>query len=286
MAHIVWGAVEGHSESKENGSSSNPSLQSRVPGGGEIIFVPASSSSNTGGSQESSSLGGCNVDAADGASLLARCLHGPDGVWSKGSLLHASGACKACHYVHTKKGCANKDDCDFCHLPHTNSSSSRVNPFKREACKKVVEAAWETCRDTPAVFFRVGLLASSRSPLLADMFKLQREDLTKKVDFDNADMYSEQQDNPCTDETAAAWDVPVADIRSLIVEAGLSPWPAKTARSAAPCKAELRRLLGETPMPQERATQALDSSSSSASQLTAVASTDGKQAKRRTVVSL
>lgn len=60
-----------------------------------------------------------------------------EGTWSKGSELHESGQCKPCHYVNTKTGCSNGEDCDFCHLSHQKKNRPRPCKSKRTKCKKM-----------------------------------------------------------------------------------------------------------------------------------------------------
>lgn len=60
-----------------------------------------------------------------------------EGTWSKGSELHEAGQCKPCHYVNTKAGCSNGDQCDFCHLSHQKKNRPRPCKSKRTKCKKM-----------------------------------------------------------------------------------------------------------------------------------------------------
>jgi len=62
-----------------------------------------------------------------------------EGMWSKGAILHDSGTCKPCLFVHNPVGCQNGVECEFCHLRHSRSSRPRPSKGKRDRIKRLTQ---------------------------------------------------------------------------------------------------------------------------------------------------
>lgn len=67
------------------------------------------------------------------------------GLWSKGCVQHVARACKPCHYVHCKEGCASGSDCRFCHFPHTDNYRQGLSVGKRRYCKHFADLLMNAC---------------------------------------------------------------------------------------------------------------------------------------------
>eukprot|EP00747_Dinoflagellata_sp_TGD_P200799 gnl/TRDRNA2_/TRDRNA2_74228_c0_seq1.p1 gnl/TRDRNA2_/TRDRNA2_74228_c0~~gnl/TRDRNA2_/TRDRNA2_74228_c0_seq1.p1 ORF type:complete len:236 (+),score=44.33 gnl/TRDRNA2_/TRDRNA2_74228_c0_seq1:51-758(+) len=59
--------------------------------------------------------------------------------WSKGSVLHGTGGCKPCLWLHTIRGCKFSSECEFCHLD-SHKSAPRASKRKRDSVKR---RAWK-----------------------------------------------------------------------------------------------------------------------------------------------
>jgi len=62
---------------------------------------------------------------------------------SIGSVLHAAGGCRSCHYFFSKQGCSNGRKCNFCHYRHQRKKSQRPPKPVREECKRLAAIAIE-----------------------------------------------------------------------------------------------------------------------------------------------
>jgi len=91
--------------------------------------------------------------------------------WSKGSKLHESGKCKPCHYVHTKLGCLNGEECNFCHISHTKKSRPRPCKTKRMQCKRIVSMLEAASAKDPEQFAEATRVLSSQSTYLRTVLK-------------------------------------------------------------------------------------------------------------------
>lgn len=92
-------------------------------------------------------------------------------LWSVGSALHGERKCRPCHYVHTKLGCLNGNNCEFCHLPHTKKSRTRPCRTKRLQCQKFVSMLEEVKCNNPDKFLDAMQLVSARSSYLQGVLK-------------------------------------------------------------------------------------------------------------------
>lgn len=91
--------------------------------------------------------------------------------WSKGSRMHEAGKCKPCHYVHTKLGCLNGEECNFCHIPHTKKTRPRPCKTKRMQCKRIVSMLEAATAKDPEQFAEATKLLSSQSLYLRSVVK-------------------------------------------------------------------------------------------------------------------
>jgi len=57
---------------------------------------------------------------------------------SVGAIPHETGTCKPCLFVHTRIGCQNGVECDFCHLSHRRKSKPRPCKGKRDRYRKLI----------------------------------------------------------------------------------------------------------------------------------------------------
>ncbi|CAL1171855.1 unnamed protein product [Cladocopium goreaui] len=63
---------------------------------------------------------------------------------SKGSVGHDKGNCRPCHYFHSRTGCANGDQCNFCHLKHPKRSRVRIPKQYRQQCRALAQLVYDT----------------------------------------------------------------------------------------------------------------------------------------------
>eukprot|EP00435_Cladocopium_sp_Y103_P052020 s632_g16.t1 len=63
---------------------------------------------------------------------------------SKGSIGHDKGNCRPCHYFHSRTGCANGDQCNFCHLKHPKRSRVRIPKQYRQQCRALAQLVYDT----------------------------------------------------------------------------------------------------------------------------------------------
>jgi len=105
----------------------------------------------------------------------ARALLIRDGWWSIGSERHTEGTCKPCHYVHGSQGCSMGKECNFCHLPHVQSSNkSRNRPCKskREQVKKILNLVSSMAEDdNDEEVMRVVQTMACQSSYMQNMFQ-------------------------------------------------------------------------------------------------------------------
>jgi len=92
----------------------------------------------------------------------------PEALWSKGSVLHIQGKCKACHYIHSTRGCSNGEECKFCHIPHSSSNRSKVSASKRTRSKQIADMLALRLQEEPDTFNRLCELVGQRSDFLMD----------------------------------------------------------------------------------------------------------------------
>jgi len=74
--------------------------------------------------------------------VAARLFFERHAMWSPGSEAHVNSSCKPCRYFHTRRGCADGNSCNYCHMPHahnTNSRHNRASKAKRLHCRRIVE---------------------------------------------------------------------------------------------------------------------------------------------------
>lgn len=57
---------------------------------------------------------------------------------SIGSIVHASGTCKPCAFVHTCM-CTSGIQCEFCHFPHKRGKHPRPSKKKRERYQNIIK---------------------------------------------------------------------------------------------------------------------------------------------------
>lgn len=62
---------------------------------------------------------------------------------SKGSAGHDKGNCRPCHYFHSRTGCANGDQCSFCHLKHPKRSRVRIPKQYRQQCRALAQLVYD-----------------------------------------------------------------------------------------------------------------------------------------------
>mmetsp|Transcript_76077 Transcript_76077/g.219702 ORF Transcript_76077/g.219702 Transcript_76077/m.219702 type:complete len:257 (-) Transcript_76077:159-929(-) len=194
--HIVWGKVDDSDSFHDSFHGSDDNVRggaSRLAG---IIFKPDSSEEGSSsfrgpsgpavaGVEEKLALAGVKsdmhiidedefddepTDAAQAAmeanpEMIEKIL-AQIGFWSKGSSRHAQGRCKPCHYVYGRVGCANGQDCGFCHFPHTDKSRKRIGMSKRQYCKTVANALRDYCKENPDMLAEVLRQASLKSSYL------------------------------------------------------------------------------------------------------------------------
>lgn len=65
---------------------------------------------------------------------------------SIGSVGHAEGLCRPCHYAPTKRGCSLGKDCDFCHFVHPKRCKKRAPHSERGEALVLVQAVYDAER--------------------------------------------------------------------------------------------------------------------------------------------
>eukprot|EP00927_Polykrikos_kofoidii_P073053 TRINITY_DN69128_c0_g1_i1.p1 TRINITY_DN69128_c0_g1~~TRINITY_DN69128_c0_g1_i1.p1 ORF type:complete len:345 (-),score=40.98 TRINITY_DN69128_c0_g1_i1:57-1016(-) len=168
LAHVVF-----HDESRSSAeihSSTDDSAEARVPGGfcatpsvqvGEPPTVPVTAVVGP----------DVDVDADQPAESKMASVDGEP--WSKGSELHESGKCKPCHYIHTKLGCLNGQECKFCHISHSKKSRPRPCKTKRMQCKRIVSMLETASAKDPEQFADATRMLASQSTYLQSVLKNQ-----------------------------------------------------------------------------------------------------------------
>jgi len=96
-------------------------------------------------------------------------------LWSMGSATHREQRCKPCNYVRAPKGCKNGLQCEFCHLPHTESrhlpfvKAKKLSMSQRLHCKQIAIALEEIYLTSPEVYQDVALYLSTESTYLRNI---------------------------------------------------------------------------------------------------------------------
>jgi len=84
---------------------------------------------------------------ADDDSTCAPALEGGvEQLPSIGSVGHAEGLCRPCHYAPTKRGCSLGKDCDFCHFVHPKRCKKRAPHSERGEALILVQAVYDAER--------------------------------------------------------------------------------------------------------------------------------------------
>jgi len=65
-----------------------------------------------------------------------------DGLPSRGSALHAEGACKRCNFF-AKGRCQNGEECTFCHFPHDKRKATRQEKRERRSSRLLMDGSDE-----------------------------------------------------------------------------------------------------------------------------------------------
>jgi hypothetical protein len=112
-------------KSPETGSAVCSTAATSAPG--SALLLGSSTASNAGGSALIPNSGELSMDAQVRMGTLEM---------SRGSALHAVGACKPCAFVF-QDGCANGTDCEFCHLCDPGERKRR----KKE--RRKLAASWK-----------------------------------------------------------------------------------------------------------------------------------------------
>mmetsp|Transcript_57598 Transcript_57598/g.122478 ORF Transcript_57598/g.122478 Transcript_57598/m.122478 type:complete len:203 (-) Transcript_57598:372-980(-) len=63
-----------------------------------------------------------------------------EGAMSKGSQLHSSGKCTPCKFFRSRRGCMNGQDCELCHFPHQEMTTSAIRKFARQVAVQKAES--------------------------------------------------------------------------------------------------------------------------------------------------
>lgn len=108
---------------------------------------------------------------------------GITGVFSRGSEFHKQGQCRPCHYFSTKLGCANGQDCEFCHLDHPKRSRPRPCKAKRSQCKRIAGMLDSAFAHDPEQFTQAMELLSSQSGYMKTVMKSKMRNQEKRVLF-------------------------------------------------------------------------------------------------------
>eukprot|EP00429_Kryptoperidinium_foliaceum_P067555 CAMPEP_0176070926 /NCGR_PEP_ID=MMETSP0120_2-20121206/35423_1 /TAXON_ID=160619 /ORGANISM="Kryptoperidinium foliaceum, Strain CCMP 1326" /LENGTH=245 /DNA_ID=CAMNT_0017404579 /DNA_START=63 /DNA_END=800 /DNA_ORIENTATION=+ len=202
MAHVVWGNVEDNTSSSASSQLErrhnvdfqkiSTSSSDRTNEGGPLIpqqdgaldrgltrraqkaaMSLAGAYLGDGDDGRGSASGANDVPLSGGtegqtwmAGILESTLRSRDGLWSRGSAQHVTGNCKACHYIHTTRGCANGADCKFCHIPHTGVDRSKVCVSKRDHCNEIANVLAARFESDPDTFRQVAVVVAHRSAFL------------------------------------------------------------------------------------------------------------------------
>jgi len=60
-----------------------------------------------------------------------------------GSAGHTQGMCRPCHYFYSRSGCANGENCHFCHLRHTKKPRLRLSKLERQQCRALAQMVFD-----------------------------------------------------------------------------------------------------------------------------------------------
>jgi len=175
MSPVLSGSTLVSQRVKGGSSRLSPAVQRAASGSEEATTGPRATFSSAtfarGAGGETGGLGGGGVGPGSVKALMAalsdserqtiralvleykEMLHLDLGdFWSKGSGLHSKGTCKPCHYAHTKRGCANGKDCEFCHIPHASMGRARPCRSKRMQSKRFDAMLEGVNSEDPAIF--------------------------------------------------------------------------------------------------------------------------------------
>mmetsp|Transcript_94237 Transcript_94237/g.263901 ORF Transcript_94237/g.263901 Transcript_94237/m.263901 type:complete len:209 (-) Transcript_94237:106-732(-) len=202
-SHVVWGT----SEQSDDSSSQSSSDSSRRWIRDDVQYLPdRSSSSDPDGASLEFHAAVAQADATTSAASsiplrgepaqstrpfdtqahsmneLLRPVMQPLGMWSKGSERHGRGDCKACHWVHSRRGCMQGVDCMFCHVPHTHNFLSKVGLNRRTYCQTFADALKERFSTQPMFDDLVGHVSCHSKYLQGQLKDLRGRERRRKPD--------------------------------------------------------------------------------------------------------
>lgn len=182
--HVIWGAVE----SSEDSSSTKVIkrvLTNQLNQSCRVAFQPTSSSctsefrsvgeSPSARAQGLMPVGLLNADDSSAQVAMDEMIEKVltrHQLWSMGSATHREQRCKPCNYVRAPKGCKNGLQCEFCHLPHTEShivKAKKLSMSQRLHCKQIAIALEEIYTTSPEVYQDVALYLSTDSAYLRNI---------------------------------------------------------------------------------------------------------------------
>lgn len=102
------------------------------------------------------------------------------GTWSAGSKYHEYGHCKPCHYVTTRNGCSNEEQCGFCHLSHPKRFRPRPCKSKRSKCKRLAGLLDEVLANEPEQFDDVAQVLATQGGYLRTVVKSKLRTMHKQ----------------------------------------------------------------------------------------------------------
>lgn len=102
------------------------------------------------------------------------------GTWSAGSKYHEYGHCKPCHYVSTRNGCSNGEQCGFCHLAHPKRFRPRPCKSKRSKCKRLAGLLDEVLATEPEQFDDVAQVLATQGGYLRTVVKSKLRTMHKQ----------------------------------------------------------------------------------------------------------
>lgn len=134
---------------------------------------PAQTPEDSSGEPEDPLMAAASTELQDDSVADSTMPQEGDPRWSKGSSLHADGKCKPCHYVHTKLGCLNGQECTFCHIPHSSKSRPRPCKTKRMQCKRILNMIETAATRDPQQFAEATKVLANQSPYLRSVLDQQ-----------------------------------------------------------------------------------------------------------------
>lgn len=179
---IIWGQVEldcssgntsGDHTSTDNDSLKKKRMDDRLK---NVTFMSSESPSQSEHSRthstgkegsttklENGGLPSSAKDAKDGEDEDANYARSPEA--------HEKGECRPCHYVNSKFGCTNGDNCSFCHLDHQKRSRPRPCKAKRTQCKRIAGLLDTVFAHDPDQFTEAMELLSMQSGYMRTVMK-------------------------------------------------------------------------------------------------------------------